>query len=76
MLETAAMGSHVEAIWGRFAARAGVSLDEFLAGPSAGVLGRNPTLAETADTAAFLASDAAGAVTATVVNLGSGTVIG
>jgi NAD(P)-dependent dehydrogenase (short-subunit alcohol dehydrogenase family) len=56
------------------------------AGPAAGItpaefqarlvdrtlLGRLPTLGEVADTAAFLASDGAGAMTATVVNLSAG----
>ena len=36
------------------------------------LLGRLPTLAEVADTAAFVASDGAGALTATVVNLSAG----
>jgi NAD(P)-dependent dehydrogenase (short-subunit alcohol dehydrogenase family) len=59
------------------------------AGPAAGVtpaefqarleqstlLKRLPTLAEVADTAAFIASDRAGAMTATVVNLSSGSII-
>jgi NAD(P)-dependent dehydrogenase (short-subunit alcohol dehydrogenase family) len=36
------------------------------------LLGRLPTLAELADTAAFVASDGAGALTATVVNLSAG----
>jgi NAD(P)-dependent dehydrogenase (short-subunit alcohol dehydrogenase family) len=58
------------------------------AGPAAGVtpaqfqaaleqstlLKRLPTLAEVADTAAFIASDRAGAMTATVVNLSAGTI--
>jgi NAD(P)-dependent dehydrogenase (short-subunit alcohol dehydrogenase family) len=58
------------------------------AGPAAGVtaaefqaileqstlLKRLPTLAEVADTAAFIASDRAGAMTGTVVNLSAGTI--
>jgi NAD(P)-dependent dehydrogenase (short-subunit alcohol dehydrogenase family) len=58
------------------------------AGPAAGVsparfqamleegtlLKRLPTLAEVADTAAFIASDRAGAMTATVVNLSAGSI--
>jgi NAD(P)-dependent dehydrogenase (short-subunit alcohol dehydrogenase family) len=39
------------------------------------VLKRLPTLAEVADTAAFIASDGAGAMTATVVNLSAGSII-
>ena len=38
------------------------------------LLKRLPTLAEVADTAAFLASDRAGAMTATVANLSAGTI--
>ena len=59
------------------------------AGPAAGVtpaqfqarleqrtlLKRLPTLAEVADTAAFIASDRAGAMTATVVNLSAGSIV-
>ena len=37
-------------------------------------LKRLPTLAEVADTAAFIASDRAGAMTATVVNLSAGSI--
>ncbi len=39
------------------------------------LLGRLPTLAEVADTAAFIASDGAGAMTATVANLSAGSVV-
>lgn len=39
------------------------------------VLGRMPTLAEVGDTAAFLASDRASAMTRTVVNLSAGSVL-
>lgn len=39
------------------------------------LLGRLPTLAEVADTAAFLASDRAGAMTATVANLTAGAAV-
>ena len=38
------------------------------------LLGRLPTLAEVADTAAFVASDRAGAMTATVANLSAGSI--
>jgi enoyl-[acyl-carrier-protein] reductase (NADH) len=38
------------------------------------LLKRLPTLAEVADTAAFLASDRAGAMTATVANLSAGAI--
>jgi NAD(P)-dependent dehydrogenase (short-subunit alcohol dehydrogenase family) len=39
------------------------------------VLGRLPTLQEVADTAAFLASDRASAITRTVVNVSSGSAL-
>jgi NAD(P)-dependent dehydrogenase (short-subunit alcohol dehydrogenase family) len=52
---------------------AGVSPAEFQAILEQGtLLKRLPTLAEVADTAAFMASDRAGAMTATVVNLSAG----
>jgi enoyl-[acyl-carrier-protein] reductase (NADH) len=38
------------------------------------LLKRLPTLAEVADTAAFVASDGAGAMTGTVVNLSAGSI--
>jgi len=39
------------------------------------VLGRMPTLRELGDTAAFLASDRASALTRTVVNVSAGSVL-
>jgi NAD(P)-dependent dehydrogenase (short-subunit alcohol dehydrogenase family) len=52
---------------------AGVSAAQFQAGlEQTTLLKRLPTLAEVADTAAFVASDRAGAMTATVVNLSAG----
>ena len=57
-------------------AAAGVTPAEFQALLEQGtVLKRLPTLAEVADTAAFLASDRAGAMTATVANLSAGSII-
>jgi hypothetical protein len=38
------------------------------------MLSPRPTLAEVADTAAFVASDRAGAMTATVANLSAGSI--
>ena len=38
-------------------------------------LGRQPTLAEVADTAAFLVSDRASALTGTIVNLSCGSIV-
>ena len=54
---------------------AGVTAAEFQALLEQGtLLKRLPTLAEVADTAAFMASDRAGAMTATVVNLSAGSI--
>jgi NAD(P)-dependent dehydrogenase (short-subunit alcohol dehydrogenase family) len=57
------------------AAAAGVSSAEFQGILEQGtLLKRLPTLAEVADTAAFVASDRAGAMTATVINLSAGVI--
>jgi len=61
-------------VWARFAQAAGITVDELLADTSGFVLGRTLRLAEVADTAAFLASDSAGAMTATVTNLSGGII--
>jgi NAD(P)-dependent dehydrogenase (short-subunit alcohol dehydrogenase family) len=54
---------------------AGVTAAQFQARLEQGtLLKRLPTLAEVADTAAFVASDGAGAMTATVVNLSAGSI--
>ena len=54
---------------------AGVTPAEFRALLEQGtLLKRLPTLAEVADTAAFMASDGAGAMTATIVNLSAGSI--
>ena len=54
---------------------AGVTPDEFQTMlEQSTLLKRLPTLAEVADTAAFVASDGAGAMTATVVNLSAGSI--
>ena len=56
-------------------AAAGVTAAEFRARlEGSTLLKRLPTLAEVADTAAFVASDGAGAMTATVVNLSAGSI--
>jgi enoyl-[acyl-carrier-protein] reductase (NADH) len=46
-----------------------------LAGPAQTLLKRYPTLAEVAETAVFMASDKAGAMTGTVANLTCGTLL-
>jgi NAD(P)-dependent dehydrogenase (short-subunit alcohol dehydrogenase family) len=65
----------IEANFATAAAAAGVSPADFQARLEQGtLLGRLPTLAEVADTAAFIASDRAGAMTATVANLSAGSI--
>jgi NAD(P)-dependent dehydrogenase (short-subunit alcohol dehydrogenase family) len=64
----------IEANFASAAPAAGVSPAEFQARlEQSTLLKRLPTLAELADTAAFVASDRAGAMTATVVNLSAGS---
>jgi NAD(P)-dependent dehydrogenase (short-subunit alcohol dehydrogenase family) len=54
----------------------GRSVQEFIAGMAQGtLLKRLPTLAEVAETVAFLASDRAGAMTGTVANLSCGALV-
>jgi hypothetical protein len=65
----------IQANFASSAAAAGVGLAQFRALAEQGtLLKRLPTLAEVADTAAFLASDRAGAMTAAVANLSAGSI--
>jgi NAD(P)-dependent dehydrogenase (short-subunit alcohol dehydrogenase family) len=65
----------IEANFATAAAAAGVTPAQFQAKLEQGtLLKRLPTLAEVADTAAFIASDRAGAMTATVANLSAGSI--
>jgi NAD(P)-dependent dehydrogenase (short-subunit alcohol dehydrogenase family) len=65
----------IEANFATAGAAAGVTPAEFQARLEQGTaLRRLPSLAEIADTAAFIASDRAGAMTATVVNLSAGSI--
>jgi NAD(P)-dependent dehydrogenase (short-subunit alcohol dehydrogenase family) len=65
----------IEANFATAATAAGVGRAEFQAILEQGtLLKRLPTLAEVADTAAFVASDRAGAMTGTVVNLSAGSI--
>jgi NAD(P)-dependent dehydrogenase (short-subunit alcohol dehydrogenase family) len=69
-------GSYTRELFGPKAAAAGLSVSQWLEGAAqTTMLKRLPTLADIAETAAFLASDKAGAMTATVANLTCGTVI-
>jgi 3-oxoacyl-[acyl-carrier protein] reductase len=77
--ETVALGSHVRDVWGRAAEHLGTTLDDLLDKDGLGVPGaalrRNPSLTQVADVAAFMASDRAGAMTATVANISCGSVL-
>jgi NAD(P)-dependent dehydrogenase (short-subunit alcohol dehydrogenase family) len=71
-------GSHARALWTRAAGFAGMTLDDLLAsspGASGAMLGPPIRLADVAETAAFLASDRASAITATVANISRGAVL-
>lgn len=70
-------GSHTAELFGRRAAAAGVDVERWLERSQRDVtlLGRLPTLAQVADAAAFLASDAAAAMTGTVVDLTCGNAV-
>ena len=71
ILETAT----IPEVYGLHAEGAGMTRDEFQAfSEDMTLLGRLPTLAEVANVATFIASDQASAITASVVNLSSGTV--
>jgi 3-oxoacyl-[acyl-carrier protein] reductase len=74
--ETAArLGSHTRQIWGRAAERLGMTFEQLLDMVSGGVLQRPLTVDEVANVAAFMASDRASAMTATVANISSGSVV-
>jgi 3-oxoacyl-[acyl-carrier protein] reductase len=70
-------GSYTGELFGRRAAAAGVSVEQWLAQWQGDVtlLGRLPTLAQVADAAVFLASDRAGAITGAVVDLTCGNAV-
>ena len=75
--DAAANGSHTGELFAGWAAEAGVSVDEMLVqwGEDLTLLGRLPTLAQVADTAVFLASERAGAITGAVVDLTRGNAV-
>jgi 3-oxoacyl-[acyl-carrier protein] reductase len=77
LADAVANGSYTGELFERFAAAAGVSVEQMLVqwGQDLTLLGRLPTLAQVADTAVFLASDRAGAITGAVVDLTSGTAV-
>ena len=74
--EATAMGSHSRDVFRPFAERAGITVEQMLARHAdTTLLKRLPTLAQVANVAAFLASDQAGAMTGTVVNLTCGALV-
>ena len=76
-VDAPAAGSYTKDLFQRIAAAAGQSVEELLEGGMAQgtLLKRLPTLAEIAETAAFLASDRAGAMTGTIANLSAGALV-
>lgn len=69
-------GSYTGAIFGPKAQAMGLSVEQWLGGAAQGtMLKRLPTLAQVAGVIAFLASEEAGAMTATVVNLTAGVTL-
>lgn len=74
--EAAVMGSHSRDVFRQVAERAGITIEDMLAGGANGtLLKRLPTLAEVANTAVFLASEHAGAMTGAVANLTCGMIL-
>jgi len=80
MPETLAFGSHAGVVFGRFAERMGMTLDELMEQRMSvghdSLLQRPAKLDEIARTAAFVASSGAGALTATTLNVSCGSVVG
>lgn len=73
--DAAAADSFTRDLFDAKARAAGIGLDDWLAGAAQStLLKRLPTLNDVAETAAFLASDRAGAMTGTVINLTCGGV--
>jgi 3-oxoacyl-[acyl-carrier protein] reductase len=72
-----ARGSYTAEVFAPLAARSGISVEEMLAqwGQDQTLLGRLPTLAQVADTAVFLASDGASAITGAVIDLSCGNAV-
>jgi NAD(P)-dependent dehydrogenase (short-subunit alcohol dehydrogenase family) len=74
--ETVAQGSHAREVFSQVADRAGITVEQMLAGGAQGtLLKRLPTLAEVANTAVFLASEHAGAMTGAIANLTCGMIL-
>lgn len=77
MPEAASHGSHSKEVFAGAAGGAGISIEEMLEQHAQAntLLKRLPTLEEVANTAVFMASDKAGAITGTVINLTCGSLV-
>jgi NAD(P)-dependent dehydrogenase (short-subunit alcohol dehydrogenase family) len=76
LADAPASGSYTKDLFKPAAAAAGLSVEEWLAGLAQGTMAKRlPTLSDVAETAAFLASDRASAMTGTVANLTGGAVV-
>lgn len=77
MPEAAAKGSHSKDVFMKAAGSAGISIDEMLEQHAQAntLLKRLPRLEEVANTAVFMASDQASAITGTVANLTCGSLV-
>ncbi|MBY8879645.1 SDR family oxidoreductase [Streptomyces sp. PLK6-54] len=78
VVDAPAAGSYTRELFGQIAAAAGESVQDMLDGGGMAqgtLLKRLPTLSEVAETAAFLASDRAGAMTGTIANLSAGALV-
>lgn len=77
VVDAPAAGSYTSDLFHPLAASGGQSVQQFLEGGLAPgtLLKRLPTLSEVAETAAFLASDRAGAMTGTIANLSGGALV-
>lgn len=74
--EATAIGSHSATVFSTVASRNGITIDQLMEQNAKGtLLGRLPTLAETANAAVFFASDQAGAMTGVIANLTAGALV-
>jgi 3-oxoacyl-[acyl-carrier protein] reductase len=77
ILDAPSKGSYTGEVFAPLAAASGISVEQMLAqwGEDQTLLGRLPTLAQVADTAVFVASDRAAAITGAVIDLTSGNAV-
>lgn len=76
IMESARLGSITREVWRRAVERQGMTIEQYLDNPGGkALLPHTVTLDEVANVAAFMASDRASAMTATVANISCGQVI-